>query len=134
MFIRFMGLMVVFTTLTAVGVAIAGYFPMKRIEGIPGVMAMIAGCGISWMASCAGAIPVALAASRNSMSGSATAILASTAVRFVTALALVAPLALSGLVERTPMVMWVGISYLVLLLVDTLVSIRVLRMASHRAN
>ena len=75
-----------------------------------------------------------MAASRGTSIGNGNAILAATAVRFVVALILVVPAAFSGIVDRTTMVMCVGISYLVLLLLDTLISIRVLRMAGQRGN
>jgi hypothetical protein len=55
------------------------------------------------------------------------AILASTVVRFVTALFLVVPLTLSGWVDQTVFVLWVAISYLLMLLVDTGLAVRMLR-------
>ena len=112
--------------LSAAVVAGIGYFPTVRVAGHEAVWAMIAGCAVSWLASCLGAIPVALAMSARSRQ-TGQAILASTALRFLVVLLLVVPLALSGWFERTVLVLWVSISYLVLLVVDTAFAIRCMR-------
>ena len=70
--------------------------------------------------------PVALALAARSR-GTAMAILAATVIRFLTALLLLAPLALSGWFDRTVLVVCVGVSYVLMLLVDTLYSIRMMR-------
>ncbi len=103
-----------------------GYFPTVRVAGREAVWAMIVGCAVSWLASCLGAVPVALAMSARSRQ-TGQAILASTALRFLVVLLLVVPLALSGWFERTVLVLWVSISYLVLLVVDTAFAIRCMR-------
>ncbi|MHC4697843.1 MAG: hypothetical protein ACYTFA_14015 [Planctomycetota bacterium] len=111
---------------TAAGIAGLGYFPAVRLWEGDVVPALLAGCGISWVASSIGAIPVALALAARSR-GTAMAILAATVIRFLTALLLVAPLALSGWFDRTVLVVCVGVSYVLMLLVDTLYSIRMMR-------
>jgi len=85
--------------------------------------AIVVGCAISWAASCAGAVPVALAL-RAAPTGVATAILTATAVRFLVALLLVGPLALSGWFDEVVLVVSVAGSYLILLLLDTLLAAR----------
>jgi hypothetical protein len=102
----------------AVAVAIAlGYLPTRRLAGGAGLAAMLAGCAIGIVGSAVGAIPVAVAAARGSRG--ATAPLAAMALRFAVALALVLPAALSGLLATVPLLVWVAISYMVLLAVDT---------------
>ncbi len=111
---------------TAAGIVGLGYFPAVRLWEGDVVPALLTGCGISWVASCIGAIPVALALAARSR-GTAMAILAATVIRFLTALLLVAPLVLSGWFDRTVLVVCVGVSYLLMLPVDTLYSIRMMR-------
>ncbi len=94
-----------------------GYVPTRRLAGEAGLKAMLAGCAIGAVSSMVGAIPVALAAARGIKS--ATAPLAAMALRFAAALALVLPAALSGWFATVPLLVWVAISYMVLLAVDT---------------
>lgn len=89
----------------------------------PPIGAIFAGCGISWLASCAGAVPVASALAAKSPQ-LAMAILMATAVRFVAVLVLVVPLVLSDWFARTTLVVCVAVSYLPTLLVDTLIAIQ----------
>ncbi|MEK7730699.1 MAG: hypothetical protein AAB363_02470, partial [Planctomycetota bacterium] len=79
---------------TALAVAAIGYFPTVRHAGGGGAAALLVGCGVSWIASCIGAMPTAAALAARPKQA-ATAVLASTMVRFVTALVLVVPLVLS---------------------------------------
>lgn len=112
--------------LTAGVVAGLGYIPTVRIAGEEAVLSMIVGCGITWVSSCIGAAPLAMAASGDS-SQAASSILLSTGLRFLVVLLLVAPLALSGWLDRNVMVFWVGISYLLMLLVDSAFAIRIIK-------
>jgi len=120
-----------YLTLVVVAVASAmvlmglGYVPTSRVAGRDGVAAMVVGCVISWIAGCVGAIPVARAIGGRSRSA-VNAILTATSIRFGAALVLVVPAALSGLVERKGLVLWVGISYVSMLGVDTLLAVRML--------
>ena len=110
----------------AAGIAGLAYFPVVRLSGEGGPAALLVGCGISWLAGCIGAIPVAVALAARSRK-TPTAILAATVIRFLTALMLVAPLALSGWFDRTVLVICVGVSYVLMLPVETLYSIRAMR-------
>jgi hypothetical protein len=116
---------------TALVVAAVGYFPTVRIRGGEGAAALAVGCAVSWIASCIGALPTAAAlAARPKQAG--TAVLASTMVRFVTALVLVVPLVLSGWFDRTVLVLFVAITYLMMLMVDTLLAVRIIRRAEEQ--
>ena len=116
---------------TALSVAAIGYYPTERHGAGGGATAMLVGCGVSWIASCIGALPTAAALSSRPKQA-ATAVLASTMVRFVTALVLVVPLVLSGWFDRKVLVFFVAVSYLMMLLVDTLLAVRIIRRAEEQ--
>jgi hypothetical protein len=106
---------------TAVAAAVLGWVATvahrERVDG----WTIAVGCGVSWLASCLGAVPVAKALS-SEPNRMANAILAATAVRFVAVLALLIPLVFSGWFDRTVLVVSVGASYLLMLFVDTLLA------------
>jgi len=112
----------------AVGLAVVGFFPTVRLGDDVAVSAM--GCGIlvSLVAGLAGGVPVCLATA-NGQGNVPIAVLLGTALRFLIVLILVVALTFSGLVDRVAFVTWVGISYLVLLLVDTLAALACVRSA-----
>ncbi len=103
------------TVALAVVIALLGYLPTKRWGGEGAVRAMLAGCGVGVVASALGGVPVLLF----SEVGGATGALAAMAVRFAAALGLGLAAALSGSFERGPLLLWMAISYMVLLTVDT---------------
>ena len=101
-----------------------GYLPTLRIAGNDAINAMIAGCFISFIASGIGVIPVLLA-QRETTSNITQAILVSTGLRFLVVLVLTLSIALSGWFETAPLLIWVAISYMALLSIDTLFLVRV---------
>jgi hypothetical protein len=103
------------TVALAALLALLGYLPTKRWGGESAVHAMLAGCGVGVVASALGGLPVLLFAG----TGGVTPALAGMAVRFAAALVLTLAAALSGAFERGPLLLWVAISYMVLLVVDT---------------
>jgi len=95
-----------------------GYLPTRAwVDGVAR-RAMLAGCAIGLLASWLGAIPVALAAARESKGGQQV-VFGAMALRLLVVLALVLPAALSGWFARGPLLVWVAVSYTVLLAVDT---------------
>ena len=100
-----------------------GYFPTKRLGGADAVVAMLAGCAISLVASVVGALPI-VGASRAPGGAVVQAVLLSTGVRLMVVLVLALSAALSGWLERTPLLIWVAISYLFMLIVDTVYAVR----------
>ena len=108
---------------TTVAVLILGYLPTIRLAGKDAITEMVAGCCISFVASLIGMIPVWLA-QRNPSGNIAMAVLASTVVRLFVAMVLSLSIALSGLMKITPLLLWVAISYLVLLLTDTVYAVQ----------
>lgn len=108
--------------LEAVGIAVllsaVGWFPTQRVVGPDGIEAMAAGILVSLFASVVGAVPATM--SRGRPASAAQSIMgACMALR----LALVAggglAVALAGWFERNPLLIWLAISYAVLLVVDT---------------
>jgi hypothetical protein len=107
-------------------VAALGYLPTKRVAGAEGVTAMLAGCAITMIASAIGVIPIAGAAGRPSRV-TPQVIMVATSVRLVGVLVLAVAAALSGLFERGPLLIWVAVSYLAQLAVDTWSAANVLK-------
>jgi hypothetical protein len=109
------------TVALAVGIALLGYLPTKRWGGESAVRAMLAGCGVGGVASALGGVPVLLFSGMGGASGAsgASGVLAAMAVRFAAALGLGLAAALTGSFERGPLLLWLAISYMVLLTVDT---------------
>ena len=116
---------------TTVTVMILGYMPTIRLAGEDAISSMVAGCCISLVASVIGVIPVILA--RRSRSGNVPmSILASTVLRFFVALVLALTVALSDWLKTTPLLIWVSVSYLVLLFADTFYAVRLSKSGSAR--
>jgi hypothetical protein len=102
---------------------LVGYRPTMRLGGHGAVYGMLAGCGISFAASMLGAIPL-VATRRESSTTVLQAVLMSTLVRFLVVMMLALAAALSGWFERAPLLIWVAVSYLLLLVADTLYAVR----------
>jgi hypothetical protein len=109
------------TVALAVLIALLGYLPTKRWGGERAVLAMLAGCSVGVVASALGGVPVLLMSGMPGTSAGkgGTGALAAMAVRFAAALGLGLAAALSGSFERGPLLLWLAISYMVLLTVDT---------------
>lgn len=120
------------STLALAGVLSAvGYWPTLRLAGSDAVAGMIAGCGVSLVASWIGAIPIGLARRKGGKTPM-QAILVSMMIRFGVVAGLAIAAALSGFFKPAPLLVWVGISYVVLLPVDTLYAIGSKRQESDK--
>lgn len=95
-----------------------GYIPTKRLAGEAGLVGMLAGCAASVVASLAAGI-VAVQGGGTDPGTRMKIALASMLVRFTAALVLALALALSGYFELAPLLIWMAISYMALLVVDT---------------
>jgi hypothetical protein len=91
-----------------------------------GFGAVLAGCGASWLASCVGAVPIALAMT-TAPQRAVNAVLAATTIRFLVVLALAAPLLLGNWFPRTVLVVSLAASYMLILLTDSLLAVRMIR-------
>ncbi len=91
-----------------------------------GLEAVLAGCAASWLASCVGAVPVALTIT-TAPQRAPNAVLAATALRFLVVLALAAPLLVGNWFPRTTLVVSLVASYMLILLTDSLLAVRMIR-------
>ena len=96
-----------------------GYFPTGQLAGSGSTASMIAGVSVSLGASWAGAVPVALTKAKAATFGIGNIVMTAMLVRFMVVLAMSLAIALSGKVDRAVFLIWVGISYMVLLAADT---------------
>lgn len=110
----------------ALGLAAIGYYPTLRLAETSGVYAMLLGILVSLVAGIAGCVPLCHALARAPAKIAITSQIG-TAVRFLLVLLLVAPLMFGGWVAKAPFVVWVAMSYLILLLVDTLRGLAAIR-------
>lgn len=102
----------------AAALALLGWVPTRRLAGSEGLSALVAGCGVGLLASLVGGIPVALGRRAGPGAGYSMT-MASMAVRLAVVAALGLAAALSGAFEIAPLLLWVAISYMGLLVVDT---------------
>lgn len=103
----------------AVLIAVIGALPTRRLGGPEAVPAMMVGCAVGALASALGGIPVARARGAADPAKRLNAMLLSMGLRLAVVIALGAAAALSGEVERVPLLLWIGISYVALLAIDT---------------
>lgn len=109
----------VWVTVVAAAVAALGAVPTRRLAGEDGIPALLAGCLIGAIASLAGGLPVFFGPPAASPAGRLQATLLAMAVRLGVVLALGLAVALSGWFERVPLLIWIAVSHLALLVVDT---------------
>jgi hypothetical protein len=104
--------------LVSVGIALIGYWPTASIAGRSGVTAMIAGICVALLGGWIGLIP-SLIVLRRDPRQQANGILGGLGLRFAATLALTAAVYFTGVFEPRPLVLWVAISQLIVLAVDT---------------
>ncbi len=96
------------------GLIAIGWLPTRRLSGDAGVIAMVAGCAISLLsAAVAGCVLVAMSADNPSAKMQRAGL--ATAVRLAIVVLLGAAAALSGELERMPLLFWLATAYVVLL-------------------
>lgn len=107
-------------SLLALAVVVAvGFLPTRRLAGTAGLEALAAGCAVALAGAALGAAPVLLALARadgwRAHAVAARAMALRAGGTFVGALAI----ALGTGIARTPFLVWVGIAYGALLVVET---------------
>lgn len=118
-FLRF----VVLALVSVLVVGLLGWWPTRRLAGDQGLIALACGCGISLAGSLLGALPLAIAGTaveRPQSDSPLARILGPTAIRLTVVLVAGVAAALSGWFSISPLLIWLAISYIVLLPVDTL--------------
>lgn len=124
-FARAYGRLLLASCSVAIPVMLVGAVPLFVWRSGTAAFSWLIGCVVSLTAACVAGVPVALHRARPRRTPAETALIA-TAVRFVAALLPLAPLMLSGWVDRGWFVLGVGVSYLALLGIDTVVAVRML--------
>jgi hypothetical protein len=99
-------------------VALLGYLPTRRMAGDGALPALFAGCAIGVLASALGGVPIALSQGKPPAER-LSSVLFAMLVRLAAAVALGSLAALSGRFPQNPLLLWITISYVVLLVVDT---------------
>lgn len=102
----------------AAALALIGYAPTVNLGGPLGIRAMWVACGLTALASSLAALPVTLARLRPDRTKLVAVQLGSLALRMALVVLLAGAVLLSGAVDRKPFLLWVAISYLVLLPLD----------------
>jgi len=99
--------------------AAVGWLPTRNLAGDGGTVALVAACVVCWLGSALGGVPVLLGETAAAATRAPVAVaFGSMLVRFVAVLGLAMAGALSGLVAVRPFLVWTGIGYLALLVVD----------------
>ncbi len=110
---RYLKFLVV-AVLVIVAVGVVGLVPTQRLGGKAAVPAIAVGCAISLLGAALAAWPLAAMQNPTPTVRMQTAMLAM-AVRLAVVLGLGVAAALSGLVPRSPLLVWLATSYVVLL-------------------
>jgi uncharacterized membrane protein required for colicin V production len=121
------------TVLTALVLSAVGYFPTRNLAGAAGVVAMLVGVAIALLSSLAGLAP-ALLSLRGSALDRHKGLMTGMGIRFLTVLAMTVAAALSGFLNQKVVVVWVAISYMTLLMVDTPATIYLIRRMEKTAE
>lgn len=93
-----------------------GYFVSRRLGGEGGIIAMFWGCGLSFLASAVGGLPLLIGGRSPRETGVLQ--LSSLAIRMGVTLLGVLAIVLGTEVSRKPFLLWVAFSYLIFLIVD----------------
>ena len=102
-----------------------GVLPTKRLGGDGATGSMAAGVAVSLIGSWIGALPIAARRAQASPQSMGSAISASALLRLGSSLALGLSVALSGLVVRSVFLLWMAVSYMILLVADTYFAVTV---------
>lgn len=108
----------------AVAVALIGYLPTRRLGGEGASAAMLLGCAVSFSASVVGMLPLLLAPPDLAAPDRTVRSLGSMVLRLGVLVMLGAAAALAGIVPLRPLILWIALSHLALLGVDTLYALR----------
>lgn len=99
-------------------VALLGILPTRRMAGDGALPALFAGCVIGVLASALGGVPIALSQGKPPAER-VSSVLFAMLVRLAAVVALGSVAALSGRFAQNPLLLWIAISYVALLAVDT---------------
>jgi hypothetical protein len=126
----------ILTLVAAAAVAVSsgiGILPTYRMAGPAAAIAMGVAAVVVWAVSAAGAIPVALWRESDPRAV-LLAVQLGMGVRFVLTLAVAVALALGTTLPRTPLLLWIGIHYVVVLTATTVTEVWLLRRRQPEAS
>jgi hypothetical protein len=104
---------------TILAVALVGFLPTRALAGTAGLIAMSAACTVTLVASAVAAVPLARMATRGDPRLQPAGILLALGARFGLVLAAVVPVLLMKWFARDPFLLWIALSYLAVLVVET---------------
>ncbi len=106
-----------------------GYLPTRRLAGREAIIAMVAGCAIGAVASGLSSLPLLLVKANTLPLTAAAYALVAMGLRFAMAMgfAFAAVTIFSDTLAIEPLLLWVAISYVVLLVFDVLFAMQALR-------
>ena len=114
-YLRFVALL----TVVVAGLLVVGWLPTRNLGGSEAISGMLLGCGLSLLAAAVGGLPQVAFGPRAPRDQGIAALL-SLAIRMGLTLMGALAAVLTGLVAPKAFLLWVGISYLSLLIVDVL--------------
>jgi len=101
--------------------------PTRRLGGPEAVTAMLAGWGVSLVASWIGALPLLVAGAGITPQERVVRLLGSMALRLAVVVLLGAGAVLGGLFSERALLLWIALSYMALLPLDTAFALRQVR-------
>lgn len=110
---------VLLLTVVVAGLLALGWLPTRNLGGSEAISGMLLGCGLSWLAAVVGGLPQ-VAFGQREPRDQGIAALSSLAIRMGLTLMGALAIVLSGLAAPQAFLLWVGISYLSLLVVDVM--------------
>ncbi len=103
---------------TGLVLAAVGYLPTRNLVGTPGVAAMLTGICVGLVSAAAGLVPPILSLNASAIERQKSLMIGA-GLRFLVTILLTVATVFSGFLPRTPLIVWIAITYLALLLVDT---------------
>ncbi len=108
---------------------IAGFVPTQRLGGSDAVVAMLVGCAVSLFGSLLGSLPI-LSAQQTTPQSLLQGQLLAMLVRMMVVLVVALSVTLSGWFDRVALLVWVALSYMALLIPETMWIVRRIRAVS----
>ncbi|MCB9377937.1 MAG: hypothetical protein H6511_04145 [Holophagales bacterium] len=123
------------SALAALAIAIVvGWFPTRRLAGEAGLAGIAAGCAVAFAGAALGAMPVLLALAQGGAAKSHVVAARAMGLRAGGTLAGTLAIALGTGIARTPFLIWTGVAYGALLVVETRWTVRWLAASDRQSE
>lgn len=113
-------------------VALIGILPTRKLAGEGSLEALLVGCAVTLAASAIGAVPLVRAAGKSEPQALVLGVMVAIGVRLGLVLAAALVLLSGGWFPRRPLLIWIAVSYLVVLVVETRFAVSGIARASRR--